>query len=143
MHYLPRLRREETLLLIVDVQEKLLPAMWEAERLARHCALLAAAARRFEMPILVTEQNPSRLGETVPQIREALGEFEPIAKMRFSALVEESKPILERHARKTVLLCGLETHVCVMQTALDLIEGGHTVFVPLDAVSSRKLADSA
>ncbi len=139
-----RLRREDTLLLIVDVQERLLPTMFEAERVARYGALLARAARRLEIPVVVTEQYPEKLGPTVEPLREAMGEFTPIAKILFSACTEETMQTLSalrESGRTAVLLCGLETHVCVTQTALDLREAGFSVFVAQDAVSSRYESD--
>ena len=136
-----RLRREDTTLLIVDVQERLLPAMFEAERVLRNCALLARAARRLELPVVVTEQYPEKLGLTVALLAEALGKIAPISKMLFSACTENTLSALRDSGRSTVLLCGLETHVCVLQSALDLIENGFTVFVPGNAVSSRYESD--
>ena len=141
---IPRLRREGALLLVVDVQERLLPAMFEAERVARYGVLLARAARRLDIPVVVTEQYPEKLGPTVAPLREAMGEFMPIAKMLFSACTDETMRnlnALREGGRTSVLLCGLETHVCVTQTALDLREAGFTVFVPADAVSSRYESD--
>lgn len=134
---IPRLTPDGCLLLIVDVQTRLLPEMWEAERVERCIATLATVARRLEIPIVVTEQNPSRIGGTTQKITEALGEFTPIEKMRFSALPDANAQ-LEATGRKTVLLCGLESHICVTQTALDLIETGYTVFAVVDAISSRQ-----
>lgn len=141
---IPRLRRAETSLLVVDVQERLLPAMFEAERVVRHGALLARAARRLNVPIVVTEQYPEKLGPTAAPLREAIGEFAPIPKMLFSACTDEtmqSLNALRESGRTSILLCGLETHVCVTQSALDLREAGFTVFVAQDAVSSRYESD--
>ena len=136
-----RLRRDETLLLLVDVQERLLPAMFEAERIVRHVSLLARTARLLQLPVVVTEQNPSRLGATVAPIARVLEEFQPIPKMAFSACVPETLTALRDSGRRSVVLCGLETHVCITQTALDLVENGFTVFLPQDAVSSRYESD--
>ena len=138
MPQLSRLRREETVLLVIDVQEKLLPVMLEAERVARNCALLITAARRLGIPIAVTEQYPARLGPTVDPLRDALGEFAPIEKLRFSALVPPVEELLQESGRRTILLAGIEGHVCVLQTALDLLEAGYTVFGVSDAISSRQ-----
>ena len=136
-----RLLREDALLLIVDVQERLLPAMFEAERVVRNCALLARAARLLGLPVVVTEQYPEKLGATAPMVADALGTVAPISKMLFSACTAETMEQVRDSGRTTVLLCGLETHVCVMQTALDLIENGFIVFVPDNAVSSRYESD--
>lgn len=141
MNSLPRLRRDDAVLLIVDVQEKLLPAMFEAERVARGASLLARTARSMQIPVFVTEQNPSKLGKTVAPLHRVLDAYEPIEKMRFSACADETLQQLRATGRKSVILCGLETHICVMQSALDLVENGFTVFVPQDAISSRYESD--
>lgn len=142
MVHLPRLRREEALLFIVDVQDRLINVMMEGERIVYNVALLARAARQLDMPVLVAEQNPERLGHTVPAVREVLqahaGQFAPISKMQFSACTPEVRDYLAARPHSPILLCGTEAHVCVMQTALDLIELGHTVYVAADAISSRQ-----
>lgn len=131
---LPRLRRADCCLLLVDVQTRLLPEMWEAQRIERNIGMLAHMARRLEIPILVSEQNPEKLGGTLVSIREAIGPFSPRAKMRFSAF----EAVKDELSRPQVLLCGLESHICVSQTALDLLDAGHTVFAVYDAISSRQ-----
>lgn len=138
MVHLPRLRPQEALLLIVDVQDKLINVMMEGERVVNNVALLARAARLLEMPIIVAEQNPTRLGATAAPVQEALGHYEPVSKMQFSACVPQVRAQLAERPHGPVLLCGTEAHVCVLQTALDLLEMGHTVFVAADAISSRQ-----
>lgn len=138
---LPRLDRESSILLLVDVQEKLVPALHEGEGLVKSCATLAQAAALLEVPILVTEQNPSRLGRTVEAVKKACGPAPVFEKMLFSAVTPEVQAQLANWSRKTVLLCGAETHVCVMQTALDLLDLGYEVFIVRDAVSSRKVSN--
>ncbi len=133
---LPRLRRDDTLLLIVDVQERLVPAMHDAENVVQNCALLARAARQMKLPIVVTEQYPQRLGATLPAIAEHCSSAAH-AKMLFSACIDEVSEVLRESGRQTVLLCGIEAHVCVLQSALDLLDAGYTVFVVRDAISSR------
>jgi nicotinamidase-related amidase len=142
--HIARLRPEEALLLVVDVQERLLPAMFEAERLSNRCVLLARTAQRLNIPVVATEQYPEKLGATVAPLAALLDERAPIGKMLFSACTDEVRSQLSTHraaGRTSVVLCGLETHVCVMQTALDLLESGFHVFVPQDAVSSRYESD--
>lgn len=134
---IPRLTPANCLLLIVDVQTRLLPEMWEAQRIERNCAILAKVARLLEIPVVVSEQNPTKIGGTIDSIKEALGEFSPVAKMRFSAFPDAQSQI-EVANRQTILLCGLESHICVMQTALDLTSAGYTVFAVEDAISSRQ-----
>ena len=137
----PRLTRDDALFLFVDIQERLLPAMFEAERALRRCTLLARAAAQLDIPTLVTEQNPAKLGATVEALAQVLGEYSPSEKMRFSACTENLLEELKSSGRKSVVLCGLETHVCITQTALDLRESGLQVFLPHDAVSSRYESD--
>ena len=132
-----RLTRDNALLFICDVQTRLLPAIFEAQRVQHNIAMLATLARRLEMPVVVSEQNPAKIGGTVDVIQRALGEFEPIEKMRFSAW-PDARSAVEKCDRKTVLLCGLEAHICVMQTALDLLDNGYSVFAAYDAISSRR-----
>jgi len=136
----PRLRCESTTLMIVDVQERLIPAMHDADSLTRNCATLTTAAAKLGLPIVITEQYPARLGATLPAITEAAGEGgpSPVSKMLFSACTAEVYETLRNLGRPTVLLCGVEAHVCVMQSALDLLEAGYQVFVPFDAIASRQ-----
>ncbi len=141
MTFLSRLRRDDAVLLIVDVQQKLVPAMFEAERVVRGVGLLARTAKLLNIPVVVTEQNPTRLGATVEPVVRVLDSYAPVSKMRFSACVEETMTELRATNRKSVILCGLETHVCVLQTALDLAENGFAVLLPQDAVSSRYESD--
>ncbi len=133
----PRLTRDNALLFICDVQTRLLPAIFEAQRVERNIAMLATLARRLEMPVVVSQQNSAKIGGTADAIAKALGEFEPVEKMRFSAW-PDAQSLIESYGRQTVLLCGLESHICVSQTALDLLDNGYTVFAAYDAVSSRR-----
>lgn len=138
---LPRLKRDESLLFVVDVQERLTPVLHEAETLVRNCVTLATAAGILGIPTVVTEQNPSRLGGTLPELNAVLAGVEPFSKMLFSAFTPEVKNRLEELGKRTVLVCGAETHVCVLQTVLDLVESGYNVFLARDAVSSRSPAN--
>ena len=134
-----RIVLDNTVVVIVDVQERLLPHMHEADRTREKILTLIRGARALEAPLLVTEQYPKGLGPTVAPVSEALGESAPrIIKSTFSccddALFRER---LASVGRKTVLLAGIEAHVCVLQTALDLLETGYQPVVVLDATSSR------
>ena len=133
----PRLTRDNALLFICDVQTRLLPEIFEAQRLERNIATLAALARRLEIPVVVSEQNPAKIGGTVAAIAEVLGEFEAVEKLRFSAW-PDARAAIETTARQTVILCGIEAHICVSQSALDLIDNGYTVFAVYDAISARR-----
>lgn len=135
-----RLDRKHTALLIVDVQERLFGAMDPDQRegMVRNLKILAAGGRRLGLPMIVTEQYPKGLGHTLPEVREALGPVEPISKVAFSCCaVEGFTERLRRHGARAVVLAGLEAHVCVLMTCLDLLAEGFAVHVPADATASR------
>jgi nicotinamidase-related amidase len=136
------LRPETTGLLVIDIQQPLLDVMWNRDTLLLNAPRLIAGARLLGAPITVTEQNPARLGATVPPVAEALGEHMPLSKMSFSCCGEE--PVaraIEAANREAWLLCGVEAHICVSQTALDLLARGHRVHVAADATGSRAQAN--
>lgn len=136
---IPRLRRDQAALFCVDLQERLIPAMFESERLVRHCALLVRSAKRLGFPVFAVEHNPTKLGATVPAI--GLEEIKPVPKMLFSGAVPEVMTALRQSGRRSVILCGVESHVCLLQTALDLRAQGFAVFVVTNAISSRYESD--
>jgi nicotinamidase-related amidase len=132
------LRREDAVLVLVDVQEKLLPAIAEGEAVARRCGVLLEGARILEVPVLVTEQYPRGLGRTVAPLLEAASGATVYEKMTFSCARDDAfLDALEAYDRDQILLCGIESHVCVLQTALDLVENNLQVHVAADAVGSR------
>jgi len=139
------LKKEDTALVVVDMQEKLMSAMPETEsRFAvKNVKTLLEAAGLLGIPVNVTEQYPKGLGPTIAEIRESAGDgFHPIEKLVFScARSPEFMDELKGLDRSSILLCGVETHVCVLQTAIDLVNDGYHVFVPADAVVSRKALD--
>jgi nicotinamidase-related amidase len=128
----------ETGLLIIDVQERLLAAMPEAAaaRLTKAHRALIEMARLFEIPVSYTEQYPKGLGSTVAPVRQELGGATCFEKTEFSACLNPDFADLAQ-LPADLIVTGMETHVCVLQTAADLIAQGHRVFVPLDAVASR------
>jgi hypothetical protein len=134
-----RLQPESVALLVVDVQEKFVPVLFEPDRLIAACQLLIGGAKALGIPVFVTEQNPEKLGLTVAELREALGDaYRPIAKMEFSAFgSEEFRRAFGASGRTQLLLCGIEAHVCVWQTVQDALALGYEVFVAEDAVTSR------
>jgi nicotinamidase-related amidase len=133
-----RLERERTVLVVVDVQEAFRPAVFDFERIVRNVAILVQGARALDVPILITEQYPKGLGRTVPEVSRHLDGIEPIEKLCFSAAeAGEFSELLSESGREQVLLGGLESHVCVNQTADDLLRAGSEVHVAQDAVSSR------
>lgn len=134
--------RDASVLVIVDVQERLLPAIHEgAAALARMLLLLQTAAL-LKVPVIVTEQYPKGLGPTVAAVRAAVPAFTPVEKLEFScAPVPRFAQMLRALNRPQVIVAGIETHVCVGQTALDLAAAGSRVFVPADATGSRRALD--
>ena len=134
---LPRLSTDGTVLLVVDVQERLMPTIDAAARVEANCAILARAAGVLGMPVVCTEQYVKGLGHTTPHVRGALPAGAKVfEKTRFSALVPPLADWLAAHGRRQVVLCGVEAHVCVLQTALDLRAAGCTPFLATDAISA-------
>ncbi|MGB9240908.1 MAG: hydrolase, partial [Terriglobales bacterium] len=134
------LEAEQCALIVVDMQEKLLPPIWEKERLVRNVQLLIRLAGILKIPSLVTTQYAKGLGNTVPEIASLLPSNPPIDKLMFSCFGSDAFCSLLKRLpgqRTTVLLCGMETHICVMQTALGALREGYLVHVASDAVSSR------
>jgi nicotinamidase-related amidase len=126
----------DTALLVIDVQEKLVPRIVSADAMIRNIAFLIDGARLLEMPVHATEQYPRGLGATVPALAQRLPERPD--KVAFSSCAVPSVvSSLRTDARIKVVLAGIETHVCVLQTGLDLLAAGFQVFVPADAVGSR------
>jgi nicotinamidase-related amidase len=131
---------EQCALIIVDMQEKLLPPIWEKERLVRNVQLLIRLAGILKIPALVTTQYAKGLGNTVPDIASMLPDTPAIDKLMFSCFGSDVFCSLLKRLpgqRTTMLLCGMETHICVMQTALGALREGYLVHVASDAVSSR------
>ena len=136
------LDRQRTTLIIVDVQGKLSQAMFESDALIDQLRRLIRGAHALEVPILCTEQVPTALGPTIAEIREVMQDVSPISKHSFSCCGStEFNDALKRLARPQVLLAGIETHVCIFQTAAELAEAGFEVEVVSDAVSSRTEAN--
>jgi nicotinamidase-related amidase len=134
-----RLNLNEAILVVVDVQEKFMPVLFEPQRLVSACQLLIGGAKILGLPILVTEQLPEKLGPTVNELREVLGsDYRPIIKAEFSAFANESfRRTFAATERTQLILCGIEAHVCIRQTTLDALALGYEVFLVEDAVSSR------
>src|ERR1700694_3065865 len=126
-------------LLVIDIQEKLLPPIYEKDRLVRNSQLLIRLARILSLPILVSTQYAKGLGQTIPEIASLAPGVEATDKLEFGCLAnsEFCSTLATVKGRDTLLLCGMETHICVMQTALGALNQGHIVHVAADAVSSR------
>jgi nicotinamidase-related amidase len=132
------LSADDAVLVIVDIQERLVSAMPAKETVMMNTLHLIELAKLLTLPVLLSEQYPKGLGRTIPEIQEALSACQPIEKMAFSCGQEPRfLTALEGLKRRTILLTGMETHVCVLQTALDLMHAGYTVHLVRDAVCSR------
>jgi nicotinamidase-related amidase len=133
--------RDRTALLVIDIQERLAPAMPPdvAARVLRNTRILIETACEFGLPILVTEQYPKGLGHTAPDLLAALPpETLPFEKIEFSCCAAPGfSPLMETLGDRDLIICGMETHVCVLQSALDLLSAGRRVFVAADATCSR------
>jgi Isochorismatase family len=134
------LEADVCILTIVDIQKKLLPPIFEKERLVKNSQLLIRLAGVLNVPTLMSTQYAEGLGETIPEISSLLPETRPVNKRMFSCFGSEAFcSALKRlpGKRNTILLCGMESHICVMQTALEALREGYLVHVASDAVSSR------
>jgi nicotinamidase-related amidase len=134
------LEAEQCALVVIDVQEKLLPPIFQKEQLVRNSQLLIRAAGILKIPALVSTQYAKGLGKTVPEIASLLPETEAIDKQLFSCFGSDVFCTMLKRLpgqRNTLLLCGMESHICVMQTALAALREGYLVHVASDAVSSR------
>ena len=144
MERLLRVEKEETVLVVIDIQEALMKAMDPeiGKNLPRNLQVLITFARELGIPILATEQYPKGLGKTIPEIKLELGDLSLIEKLAFSCCrVPAFIDRLNSLGRNQVILSGIETHVCVLQTAADLIQRGYGVHVVADAVCSRRRLD--
>lgn len=127
-----------TALIIIDVQGKLANLMYQKESLFKNLTQIIKGAILLKIPIIMTEQNPKGLGPTIPEITELLPDIEPIPKMSFSCCGESDfMESLKEIGRSQLLITGIETHICVYQTSVDLVRMGYEVQVVSDAVSSR------
>ena len=135
-----QIEAEQCALIVVDIQEKLLPPIWQKEQMLRNSQMLVRLAKILKIPALVTTQYAKGLGNTVPEVVSLLPECSPIDKTMFSCFGSDVFCSLMKRLpgqRNTVLLCGMEAHICVMQTALAALREGYLVHVAADAVSSR------
>lgn len=137
-----RIQARDTGALIIDVQEKLFPHIHDHETLEQEQVKLIQGLRQLGIPMRMTEQYKKGLGNTIPSIREAFGQEEGYEKVAFSCCDNEhAMEAIAGLNRKNIILFGIETHVCVLQTALDLLEKGYHPVVIEDCVGSRKASD--
>lgn len=132
------LDRNNAVLAIIDVQEKLAATMKVRDSVVQNCLHLIETAKLLDIPVIVTEQYPKGIGQTVQEIQHALPRYQPIEKMTFSCCEEENFPrAIQGTGKKRIILAGMETHVCILQTCLSLLRDGYSVHVAKDAVCSR------
>ena len=136
-----RIEREKTAAVCIDYQEKILPAVFESEQLIENSTKLLNGLKTLEIPIYLTQQYTKGLGATVPEICRAAGTKDYLEKLSYSAYptLREVLPFPEE--KPYVVVCGIESHVCVLQTALDLKANGYQPYLVADCVSSRKRGD--
>lgn len=134
------IRAKDSALVVIDVQERLVPAMQAPARTLHNTKLLLKAAHINHVPIILTEQYPKGLGHTVPEVKKAAGDSIIVPKMHFSCM--EDATFAETFTSlgvKQAVLVGMEAHICVVQTAASLVEDGYEVFVVSDATASRTI----
>lgn len=137
-----RIRAEECVFVQVDIQERLFPFISNKEELEKNLNILIKGLILHEIPIIVNEQYKKGIGETIPSIRELTDDYPHFEKTTFSCCgQEDSLAAIKASGKKYVILAGIETHVCVLQTALDLLEEGLQPVLVTDCVNSRKEKD--
>ncbi len=133
-----RITKKNTVGLVIDIQERLFPVMCDKETLLKNNQVLIQGLNELGLPIIVTQQYTKGIGETLPEIKSAIPDFKYIEKRDFSCCDEPAvvEKIKELNA-KNIIISGIESHVCVIQTAIDLKESGFNPIVVMDCVSSR------
>ena len=131
------IQADKSVLLVVDVQGKLAQLMHEHRRLIDNCATLVKAANKIGVPVAASEQYPKGLGPTVPELQELIPHDSMGSKVHFSCAASGCLEHLPSLGRDQIVICGIESHVCVLQTALDYHKTDREVFVVADAISSR------
>lgn len=133
-----KLNRNDAVLIVIDLQERLMNAMKDREKVYKNTNLLLSTAKEFNIPVILSEQYPRGLGETVAVIKENLpADYIYVDKQSFSLCGAGLFEKLVNIGKNTVIVCGSETHVCVFQTVRDLVEAGYNVHLVRDAVCSR------
>lgn len=133
--------REQSALLVIDIQERLLPHIEDWQRVLENALWLTRLAQRLAVPVMASEQYPKGIGHTHAALTALLPPSAIGEKNHFSCVAAQCLPALAGAERRQMVVCGIESHVCVLQTALDLRWQGKEVFVVADAVGSRRAAD--
>lgn len=131
------LNREEALFLVIDIQGKLANIMDNKEQVVSNTNVLIEAGKLMDIPVMFTEQYPKGLGSTLEELKENLDNPEVYEKNSFNAYLGDIKNAIDEKKRKKIIISGMETHICVMQTTRELIAAGYKVFIARDAVCSR------
>ncbi|NLP45744.1 MAG: hydrolase [Epulopiscium sp.] len=131
------LDKNQTTLMVIDIQDRLVPAMNMAKKVVHNTHILLSAAKEFNIPIITTEQYPKGLGNTVPELQNDIDHSYLFEKVCFNAYTDEVKVALEQLNRKKIIITGMETHICIFQTVRDLLINEYEVFVVSDAICSR------
>lgn len=133
-----RITKENTIGLIIDIQERLFPVMFEKDKLLSNCKILVQGLGELNIPQIITQQYTKGLGDTLQEIKELFINFEYIEKRNFSCCDELSvMEKLKQAGAKNIIISGIESHVCILQTAVDLKEAGLNPIVVMDCISSR------
>lgn len=134
-----QIKTEEAFLLTIDLQERLINAMYQSEYCLSRSILMLEAARILNIPGCLTEQYPKGLGKTVESVREVAikANYSFFEKVQFSSLTDEVLAVLKESKRTSIIITGIEAHICVFQTVRELLRLGYNVFVAEDAISSR------
>jgi nicotinamidase-related amidase len=139
-----RILKENSAGLIIDIQERLFPFIHENEKLTKNTRILIDGLKVLEVPLIVTQQYTRGLGATIVPVAESLGDFEYLEKTAFSCCDDNDfNTVLAGVDRKFIIISGIETHVCVLQTTIDLLEKNFVPVVVEDCVSSRNPGDKA
>lgn len=136
------MNQEDTIVVSIDFQERLVPAMADAESMLDEAVKILKGADILGIPVFFTQQYTRGLGDTIPKIKDASSDFSYIEKQSFSVMeAKEFSDRLDELKPENIIIIGIETHICVLQSALDLLDEGFNVFVAADCVSSRKRFD--
>lgn len=136
------IRAEDSVLVVIDMQERLVPAMQAPARTIKNTAMLCRAASEMQVPVIMTEQYPQGLGKTVPELD--IPQATVLSKIHFSCMEDQGfATYFKSLNRKQAVIAGMEAHICVVQTAASMMEAGYEVFVVSDATASRSLQSEA
>lgn len=137
------MKAQNTLCLLIDVQQRLIPAMSDSSLFVQKCQQFLTGLNALEIPFFITEQYPKGLGQTLDEIKQITGDCPHLEKTQFSAFLPELESDLREKQIQNVIVIGAETHVCVLQTVIDLRLKGFNVWVPQECVASRTAQNKA